>query len=100
MRVFWWRLAMPLFLICRAAAWGQAQAVAIRDAAVVTVSGPTIAKGTVFLRGGLIEAVGTSVSIPPDAWVVEGEGLTVYPRRLDAASNWGMPPNLSPGSAA
>jgi imidazolonepropionase-like amidohydrolase len=91
---------MPLFLICRAAAWGQAQAVAIRDAAVVTVSGPTIAKGTVFLRGGLIEAVGTSVSIPPDAWVVEGEGLTVYPGLIDAASNWGMPPNLSPGSAA
>jgi imidazolonepropionase-like amidohydrolase len=99
MKAVRWRDTLPFFIFS-IAAWGQSQPVAIRNAAIVTVSGPTLAKGTVVLRGGLIEAVGTNIAVPPDAWVVEGEGLTVYPGLIDAASNWGMPPNLSPGSAA
>ncbi|MBV9400920.1 MAG: amidohydrolase family protein [Bryobacterales bacterium] len=73
------------------------QAIAIRDATVVTVSGPTLRKGTVVLRSGLIEAVGPEVASPADAWIIEGEGLNVYPGLIDGASNWGMPQNLSPG---
>ena len=81
-------------------AWAQnPQAVAIRGADIVTVSGPAIAKGTVVLRDGLIEGVGANISIPSDAWVIKGEGLTVYPGLIDAASNWGMPASLAPGNA-
>jgi imidazolonepropionase-like amidohydrolase len=81
-------------------AYGESlQAVAIRNATVVPVSGPALATGTVILRGGLIEAVGTNIAVPTDAWVVEGEGLTVYPGLIDAASNWGLTPNLAPGIA-
>jgi Amidohydrolase family len=77
--------------------FGQtAPPVAIRNAKIVTVSGPTLAKGNVVLRNGLIEAVGENVAIPPDALIVEGEGLTVYPGLIDALSNWGMPASMAP----
>src|SRR5882762_2354209 len=66
-------------------------AVAIRNAKIVTVSGPVINKGTVVLRNGLIEAVGENASIPADAQVIDGEGLTVYPGLIDGLSTWGMP---------
>lgn len=68
--------------------------VAIRNARIVTVSGPVIAKGTVILRNGLIADVGESVIVPADAWVIEGEGLTVYPGLIDGLSTLGL------GSAA
>ena len=66
-------------------------AIAIRDAKIVPVSGPVIASGTVVMRNGLIEAVGTNVQVPAGAWVVDGKGLTVYPGLIDALSSWGMP---------
>src|SRR5260221_5432375 len=75
----------------------QAQAaLAIRNARIVTVSGPVLNRGTVLLRDGVIEAVGDNVAIPPDASVVEGDGLTVYPGLIDALSGWGMPASLAP----
>lgn len=64
---------------------------ALRDARIVTVGGPVIEKGTVLIRNGLIEDVGTAVKIPPDAWVVEAAGLTVYPGLIDALSSLGLP---------
>jgi hypothetical protein len=66
-------------------------AVAIKDAHVVTVSGQDLAKGTVVLRDGLIQEVGANVPIPPDAWVIDGSGLTVYPGFIDGMSSWGIP---------
>jgi imidazolonepropionase-like amidohydrolase len=76
---------------------------AIRNARVVTVSGAPVARGVVVVRDGLIEAVGASVAIPPDAWVIEGEGLTVYPGLIDALSSIGIPasaPAAAPSAAA
>src|SRR5579883_1720676 len=69
----------------------QPTSIAIRNAKIVTVSGPTIAKGTVVLRNGLIAAVGDNVQAPADALVIDGEGMTVYPGLIDALSTWGMP---------
>ena len=60
---------------------------------------PAIAKGTVVLRNGLIEAVGAEIQIPSDAWVIEGEGLTVYPGLIDALSSTGMPDAAPAGGA-
>ena len=65
-------------------------ALAIRNARIVTVSGPVLQKGTVLLRNGLIEAVGENLALPADAWVIEGEGLTVYPGLIDALSTLGF----------
>jgi hypothetical protein len=77
--------------------------IAIRNAKIVPVSGPVIPKGTVVMRGGLIEAVGDNVAVPAAAWVVEGEGLTVYPGLIDALGSWGLPqaaPAAAPASTA
>ena len=70
--------------------------VAIRNARVVPVSGPAIPRGTVLLRNGLIEAVGADVKIPDEAWVIEGDGLTVYPGLIDALSTLGIPEATTP----
>src|SRR6266540_2537978 len=80
-------------LLCLFAAGLSAEApsaLAIRNARVVTVSGPVLSKGTVVVRNGLIEAVGENVAIPADAWVIEGDGMTVYPGLIDGLSTWGI----------
>jgi len=63
---------------------------AIRHARIVPVSGPEIKSGTVVMAKGLIVAVGENVTIPPEAWVIEGRGLTVYPGFIDALSDLGL----------
>jgi len=93
------RMAL-LFLFAAGAVLAEAPKVlAVRNARIVTASGPAIERGTVVVRGGLIEAVGASVAIPPDAWVIEGAGLTVYPGFTDALSTWGIPKPADGGAA-
>ena len=67
-------------------------AFAIRNARIVPVSGPAIDNGTVVVSGGLITAVGASVEVPADAWVIDGKGLTVYPGLIDALTDLGLTP--------
>jgi hypothetical protein len=85
------RLPALLFLASGLMFGEGAGPVAIRNARVVPVSGPAIARGAVVMRNGLIEAVGADVAIPPDAWIIEGDGLTVYPGLIDALSTFGIP---------
>lgn len=66
-------------------------AYALTGARIVPVSGPVIERGTVVVRDGLIQAVGASVSAPPDARVIDGTGLTVYPGIIDANTTLGIP---------
>jgi imidazolonepropionase-like amidohydrolase len=73
---------------------------AITNARLVTVSGPVIERGTVVIRNGLIVAAGANVIAPPDARVIDGTGLTVYPGLIDSYTNLGLPepsPTPSPG---
>src|SRR5436305_5665055 len=88
-----------LLFCCACAIAQNTSAVAIRNARIVTVSGPVIAKGTVVVRNGLIEAVGENVAVGADALVVEGEGLTVYPGLIDSLSTLGQP-GAAPAAAA
>src|SRR5580700_10219391 len=69
---------------------GEPRYFAITNARIVPVSGPAIEGGTVVIAKGLIQAVGTSVTIPPEAWVIDGKGLTVYPGLIDAGTNIGL----------
>src|ERR1044072_6739610 len=64
--------------------------IAIRNARIVTVSGPDIENGTVVIRDGKIEAVGTNVSVPSGAQMIDGRGLSVYPGMIDAGTNMGL----------
>jgi imidazolonepropionase-like amidohydrolase len=73
---------------------------AITNARIVTVSGPTIERGTVVIRNGLIAAVGANVNTPSDARIIDGAGLTVYPGLIDSYTNLALPeapPSPSPG---
>ncbi len=77
----------------------EPSAIAIHNARVFTASGPVLDRATVLIRDGLIEAAGRDVTAPPDAWVIEGEGLTVYPGLIDALSTWGIQQPAPSGSA-
>ncbi|HET7113450.1 MAG TPA: amidohydrolase family protein [Pyrinomonadaceae bacterium] len=63
---------------------------AIRNARIVTVSGADIENGTVVIRDGKIEAVGTAVNVPAGAQAIDGRGLSVYPGMIDAGTNMGL----------
>ena len=81
-----------MLLAAASLTYGQATGpIALRGARVVTVSGPVLEKGTVLLRNGLIEAVGENVDLPKDAWIVDAQGVTIYPGLIDALSTVGLP---------
>jgi len=90
-------LASALTLVVLAAAppsraqGGEPQYFAIRGAKVVPVSGPPLENATIVMAHGVITAIGKDVAIPPDAWIIEGKGLTVYPGLFDAFTDVGLP---------
>ena len=63
---------------------------AIENARIVTGTSNSIANGTIVLERGLITAVGSNVSIPPDAWRIDGSGLSVYPGLIDSLTDLGL----------
>jgi imidazolonepropionase-like amidohydrolase len=72
---------------------------AIRNARIVTVSGPEIARGTVVISAGKIQAVGADVSVPAGAQSVDATGLTVYPGMMDGGTSMGLS-EIGQGAAA
>jgi Amidohydrolase family len=84
--------ALVLFFFAPAtlAQGGEPRSFAIKGARIVPVTGPVIEHGTVVVVNGLIKAVGADVPIPPEAWVVDGKGLTVYPGLIDAMTDLGI----------
>ena len=79
-----------------AAQGGEPQYFAIRGATVVPVSGPRIENATVIISRGVIAAVGKDASIPEEAWVIDGKGLTVYPGLVDSFTDVGLAPAAPP----
>ena len=63
---------------------------AIRNATVVTVTGPRIEHATVVIRNGKIESVGADAAPQPGDSVLDGTGLFVYPGMIDAGSRLGL----------
>lgn len=56
---------------------------AIRGARIVTAVNTPIDGGTIVIRHGIVDAVGASVAVPPEATVIDGAGSTVYPGLID-----------------
>ena len=70
---------------------GPAGVYAIRNARIVTVSGPTIERGTIVIGAdGRIQAIGADVAVPADAQSLDGAGMTVYPGMMDAGTTLGL----------
>jgi len=77
---------------------GEPQYFAIRGAKVVPVSGSPIDNATVVVSRGIITAVGKDASVPSEAWVIDGKGLTVYPGLVDAFTDVGISPAAGPSA--
>lgn len=92
-------VAAFLFFLCNPpmlhAQGGEPPYFAIRGAKVVSVSGPPLDGATVVISRGIVTAVGKDVAIPPEAWVIDGKGLTVYPGLVDAFTDVGIPAALA-----
>jgi imidazolonepropionase-like amidohydrolase len=71
-------------------AQGPADTYAIRNARIVTVTGPAIENGTVVIANGKIAAVGANASVPSGAKVIDGKGLSVYPGMMDSDTEIGL----------
>ena len=75
---------------------GEPRDFAIRGVKVVPVSGPAIENATVLISKGVISGVGKDLTIPDEAWIIDGKGLTVYPGLFDAYTDVGIAPAEAP----
>ncbi len=71
-------------------AQAPAETYAIRNARIVTVTGPVIENGTIVVADGKIAAVGANVSVPSGAKIIDASGLSVYPGLIDSGSVIGL----------
>src|SRR6185295_5619015 len=69
---------------------GKKGTFAIRNATLVPVTSAPIANGTIVFSNGVITAVGANVSVPADATVIDGTGLSVYPGLIDSGCSVGL----------
>lgn len=84
-------VAAALFPLVAHPAGAQSDTWALTNARIQTVTRGVIDKGTVIIRKGLIEAVGASIAVPPDARVLDLGGKTISPGLLDLTSSLGLP---------
>jgi imidazolonepropionase-like amidohydrolase len=83
-------LAAGLVLAPEGLRSGEPPVFAITNARIITVSGPAIESGTVVVRNSIIESVGTGISVPADARVIDAKGLILYPGLIDSLSDAGL----------
>jgi imidazolonepropionase-like amidohydrolase len=68
----------------------QSSDYAITHAKIFTLSGPPIEDGTVLIHDGKISAVGSGLSIPAGAQLIDAKGLQVYPGLFDPVTQMGL----------
>jgi imidazolonepropionase-like amidohydrolase len=68
----------------------QDRAVVLRGATIHTVTNGVIQNGSIVLNNGKITAIGTNVSVPPGARIVDVTGKHIYPGLIDAYSTVGI----------
>lgn len=72
----------------------------IQNATVLTVTNGTIQKGSVLIRDGKIAAVGTNVSAPAGAKVIDAAGKFVMPGIIDCHSHIAVEGGVNEGSVS
>jgi imidazolonepropionase-like amidohydrolase len=63
---------------------------ALTNATVETITKGTIQNGTVVISNGKITAVGTNVSVPQGAEVIDCRGMFIYPGMIDGGTTLGL----------
>src|SRR5260370_623037 len=66
------------------------QTYAIKNAKIVTVTGPTIPNGNILIQDGKITQIGANIAIPSNAKVIDAKGLTAYPGMIDPHTAMGL----------
>jgi imidazolonepropionase-like amidohydrolase len=76
----------------------KAACYAFTNATIVKDAATSISNATMLIRDGKIVAVGTAITIPADALVVDCKGKFIYPSFIDLYADYGMPvPQRSQG---
>ncbi len=91
-------LALLGLLLCRAAALAspeipgaeQDQPVALVGATIHPVSGPAVQEGVILIDRGKISALGTDVTVPSTAKLIDLSGRHIYPALFDAYTHVGL----------
>lgn len=65
---------------------------AFTNATIVAESGSVLNAATMVVKEGKILSIGSNVSIPKEAMVVDCKGKYIYPSFIDLYSDYGMPP--------
>jgi imidazolonepropionase-like amidohydrolase len=63
---------------------------ALTNATIETVTKGTINNGTIVMANGKIQALGTNVTVPANAEVIDCKGLRIYPGMIDAGGKIGL----------
>jgi imidazolonepropionase-like amidohydrolase len=63
---------------------------AITNAKIVPVTRPTIDRGTIVIRDGIIADIGAGVAVPPGAQAIDAAGAEVYPGWINAQTTMGL----------
>lgn len=72
---------------------------AFTHATVVVAPGKTLKNATLVINNGIIQAVGTRVSIPKGATEIDLKGYTLYPGFIDPYTQYGLPKADKPEDA-
>ncbi len=68
----------------------QTKPIALVGGTIHTISGETIADGTVLFEKGKITAIGTAIPLPSDTQKIDVQGKHVYPSFVDAYTQLGL----------
>src|SRR5436190_1210875 len=64
---------------------------ALTGARVITAPGQVVERGTIVIRDGIIEAVGSEIAVPADARVWDMSGRTIYAGFIESDSTIFLP---------
>jgi imidazolonepropionase-like amidohydrolase len=94
------RIASLWLWIAVVLASSGAETTLIRNATVLTVTKGTVKNGSVLIEDGKVAAVGTNVSAPAGATVVDGTGKYLMPGIIDCHSHTAVEGSVNEGSVS
>ncbi len=73
-----------------AAAPTEGDLIAIVGGTLHPITGPDVANGVLLVRGGRIAAMGSGITVPATARVIDAQGKHVWPAMIELGSNVGL----------